>query len=156
MDILNKLQELLNSILDKLGLAVQIPGLVLGLVLLGIAASLFYRVSGPNKSNYGIGTRILAGFLATVGVPITLTALRVGSSDALLWSLITLAVAGFWVAGAKGKLITLLGIVVGILAIAAVIRISDSAPSGAFVASSVKAITDQIGVTWSGIITHKH
>jgi 4-amino-4-deoxy-L-arabinose transferase-like glycosyltransferase len=151
MNLLDTLQQFVSGLLISLGLAVQVPGFILGALLIVVAYALYRRVSDSDS----LGARIGAAVLATVGVPILFVSLGVGATDALLWGLIVLAIAAFWLTGYKGKWVTIVGILIGILTILAVIKISSTAPAGSVVASGVKTVTDQIGLTWSALISHK-
>ncbi len=158
MNLLDTLQQFFSGVLGSLGLAVQVPGFILGALLIIVAYALYRRVDDTKNSvgnRGGIGAGIGTAVLATLGVPILLVSLGVGSTDALLWGLVVLTAAAFWLTGYQGKLVTALGIIVGVIAILAIIKISSTAPAGSVVASGVKSVTDQIGLTWSALISHK-
>lgn len=155
MNILDKLDELVSALIHQLGLAVQIPGLVLGVGLVVLAIVLYRNVQDSRgKGKPAIGTRIVAGAAMVIGLPILLAAIGTGATDSLLWSFIALTVAGFWLAGEKGKMITFIGIVIGFLAIAAVIGISQPAPADSVIATAVRSITHQASVLWTNLVHH--
>ena len=156
MGLLDWLQQGANALFGRFGLGVQIPGFILGLILLIVAYALIRRAEDRRGVGGGsIGARIFGAILAAVGIPILLTSFGVGTTDALLWGLLTLAAGAFWVASGGGKLMLVLGIAAGIIMILVVINVSSTAPQGSVVASGVKTVTDQFGQLVSAILHQK-
>lgn len=154
MNILNSLQELVAALINQLGLLVQVPGFILGALLILLARFLFQRAQSLKDSGKAsLGMAIVTGATITIGLPILLTSIKVGTTDSLLWGLITLAVVGFWLAAEHGKLITVVGVIIGILAIGAVLSISQTEPPGSVVADGVKTMTNQVAVLWTNLIS---
>lgn len=152
MELVDKIQAFLNTIFNTVGLAAQAPGFLLGSGLIVAAILLYRRVEGSDGS--GIGFKILASLFAIAGVPILLLSLRVGVVDATLWSVVTFAFAGFWLAQSRGKLVTVVGVMILVLGISTIIGFSSTAPAGSVLAAGVKSMTDQFGATWAAIKSH--
>jgi len=150
MDILNIFQELVTTMINQLGLFIQVPGFVLGAVLVLWAWVQYRKIQkSPLNGRSWLGTRIVSGVSITLGVPILLTSIRVGATDSLLWGLIALAVSLFWLAAERSKLVKLIGIVAGIIAIGAIIGIAKTYPEGSVIADKVMLMVNQAVLIWT-------
>lgn len=147
MNIFDGLEELVAAVINQLGLFVQVPGFILGVVLLVLAYVMVSRAG----SDSGVFPRVIAGIALTLGLPILLASIGVGATDALLWGILALLACGIWLAAAKGKLITLIGVVVAVLAIGAIVNVTQSNPSGSVIADSVRSVLSQMGIIWDAI-----
>jgi hypothetical protein len=155
LNIFNDLDDFIEAVIHRLGLYFQVPGIVVGVALLIVAFLMFRSVqSRAGGGTSTLGGRLVAGAALVLGLPILLTALGVSATDSLVWSLIALVVAGFWLSAERGKLVTVVGIVIGVLALGSIYGISQSAPSGSIVASDIALVVAQAKVTWHAFTAH--
>jgi hypothetical protein len=125
------------------GSVVQVPGLITGIVLIAIAAGLVRSVETRKGQKSTLLYRILASLAYVVGVPLILSAVGVGETDALIWGLVALAVSGGYIAAESGKFITVVGVFVIILAIGGILNVSETTPEGSVIANGVRIFIDQ-------------
>jgi len=147
MNVLDWFQQLVTAVTEQLGVFVQLPSFVLGLGLVVLSAVIVSRAN----SGTSFVTRVVAGAALVVGLPILLTSIRVGTTDALLWSILALLASGIWLISAKGRIVTLVGVVVTVIAVGALINVTHSNPSGSAVADSLRLAADWTGRLWTAI-----
>jgi|GEM_PF-6327232 len=148
MNILDGFQAVVTAVIEQLGLFVQVPSFILGLGLV-VAAVVMIRKSNGQTS---ILFRVIAGIALVVGLPILLTTFGVGTTDAILWAIIALVGVGIWLAAATGKVITIIGIVVVILAIGGLVRVTNANPEGSIVADNLRTFSGWSETVLSGVL----
>jgi len=148
MNILDGFQDLVAAVIRQLGLLAVAPGFVAGLILVVVAIVIFRKSDGKS----GIGVRIAAGVAITLGLPLLLASIGVGATDALIWSIIALAASGIWLIGAKGKVVTIVGILVVVIAFGGLITVTQSNPSGSIMAENLQLLAGRGQSLWNATI----
>jgi hypothetical protein len=147
MNIFDSFQQFVTAVIQQLGASVQVPGMLVGGALLVVSAFLIRR----SDTSTSMAIRIIAGLALTLGLPILLTSFGVGATDALLWSILALFASSIWLVAAKGKAVTIIGIVFAVLALSALVGIARSNPSGSIMADMLRTVADQVVIVWTAI-----
>jgi len=143
------LTEALANIIEFFGEGSVVALLVVGIALIVTAILLARRVQNPEKDT-GLGARIVAVIALSLGIPFLFLSLGVGTADAVIWGLLALAIGAFWLAGEPGKRVTVIGILIGILALVMLVFFARDAGDGSLIASSVLTVAQGLEDLWNG------